>query len=99
MSPNKCLAFNILTDFFYKMFHNFRDLNQCVKLQKLEIGSQGIVHLLTRKQKHEGGNYTMETVLKTMKDVDDDQILPDHLLYEFIVGKEMNKFNATPNVN
>ena len=99
MSPNKCLAFNILTDFFYKMFHNFRDLHQCVKLQKLEIGSQGIVHLLTRKQKHEGGNYTMETVLKTMYPVDDDQILPDHLLYEYIVGKEMNKFNATPNVN
>ena len=98
MSPNKCLAFNILTNFFYKMFHNFRDLHQCVKLQKFGVGSQGIVYVLTRKEKDKGGNYTMNTVLKTMKPVDDDQILSDHLLYEYIVGKEMNKFNATPNV-
>ena len=57
-------------------------------------GNQGVLYVLTTST----FKLTTTTVLKTMALVPPGDTPPDHLLYEYVVGIQINKFTATPNV-
>ena len=92
---NTCISLGLFSKKLYNFFNDFKNFKFVKKGSRLgAIGENGVLYVLLTSM----FNYNALTLLKTMPEELPHKDHPDHLLYEYIIGIQLNKFNETPNI-